>query len=104
MNRHRRILLALVPAAGGALVASRVAHAQAARVEESDANAQALGYKHDASTVDTKKYPQYVKGSACASCALYQGKPTDAWAPCAALGNKQVKATGWCAAYNKKAG
>jgi hypothetical protein len=33
---------------------------------------------------------------------LYAGKPADAWANCGALGNKQVKGTGWCAAYAKK--
>jgi len=54
---------------------------QAARVDEKDGNAVALGYKHDAATVDTKKYPQYVKGSVCANCTLYAGKPADPWAP-----------------------
>jgi hypothetical protein len=103
MNQRRRILLAAVPATGFALLTARAASAQAARVEEKDANAVALGYKHDAATVDTKKYPQYVKGSVCANCTLYAGKSTDPWAPCGALGGKQVNAQGWCVAYVKKA-
>ena len=103
MNQLRRILLAVVPAAGATLLTGRTASAQAARVDEKDANAVALGYTHDAATVDTKKYPQYGKGSVCANCTLYAGKPADPWAPCGALGGKQVNANGWCVAYVKKA-
>ena len=103
MNKSRRSILAFVPAAGVALLAGRAAIAQPARVEEKDAVAVALGYKHDAAAVDTKKHAQYVKGSVCANCTLYAGKPSDPWAPCGALGGKQVNAKGWCVAYAKKA-
>lgn len=102
MNKSRRALLACMPAAGVALLTGRAAFAQSARVDEKDANAVALGYKHDAAAVDPKKYGQYVKGSVCAKCALYAGKPSDLWAPCGALGGKQVNAKGWCVAYVKK--
>ena len=102
MNQSRRSLLALMPAASVVLLTGRAASAQAARVDERDAIAVALGYKHDAATVDMKKYGQYVKGSICANCTLYAGKPTDPWAPCGALGGKQVNAKGWCVAYVKK--
>lgn len=103
MNKSRRSILAFVPAAGVALLAGRAAVAQPARVDEKDAVAVALGYKHDAAAVDTKKHAQYVKGSICANCTLYAGKPSDPWAPCGALGGKQVNAKGWCVAYVKKA-
>lgn len=103
MNKFRRSLLAFVPAAGAVLMAGRTASAQPTRVDEKDANAVALGYKHDAATVDTKKHGQYVKGSICANCTLYAGKPSDPWAPCGAFGGKQVNAKGWCVAYVKKA-
>ena len=103
MNQSRRSLLTFVPAAGVALLAASAASAQPARADEKDANAVALGYKHDAAAVDTKKYGQYVKGSICANCTLYAGKPSDPWAPCGALGGKQVNAKGWCVAYVKKA-
>ena len=102
MNKLRRSLLAIVPAASVALLAGRTVSAQSARVDEQAANAVALGYKHDAAAIDTKKYGQYVKGSACANCMLYAGKPSDPWAPCGALGGKQVSAKGWCIAYVKK--
>ena len=103
VNKSKRSLLAFVPATGIVLLAGRAAFAQPARVDEKDANAVALGYQHNAAAVDTKKYGQYVKGSICASCALYAGKPSDPWAPCGAFGGKQVNAKGWCVAHVKKA-
>ena len=103
MNETRRYLLALVPAVSASLLVGKAAVAQPARADEKDANAVALGYKNDAATVDSKKYAQYVKGNVCGNCSLYAGKPSDPWAPCGALGGKQVNAKGWCVAYVKKA-
>ena len=103
MNKSKRSLIALIPAAGVALLAGRAGFAQSARLDEKDAVAVALGYKHDAAAVDTKKHTQYVKGSICANCTLYAGKPSDPWASCGAVGGKQVNAKGWCVAYVKKA-
>jgi len=85
--------------AGGAGKAA----AQAARVDEKDAQAQSLGYKHDATKVDKAKFPKYTAGQTCANCTLYQGKPTDAWAGCPIFPGKQVAGKGWCSAYVKKA-
>ena len=79
------------------------AAAQGAKVDEKDAQAQSLGYKHDATKVDKAKFPKYVAGQTCANCTLYQGKPTDAWAACPIFGNKQVAGKGWCSSYVKKA-
>jgi high potential iron-sulfur protein len=79
------------------------AAAQAARLDEKDAQAQSLGYKHDATKVDKAKFAKYVAGQHCANCTFYQGKPTDAWASCPIFANKQVAAKGWCSAYVKKA-
>ncbi len=79
------------------------AAAQGARLDEKDAQAQSLGYKHDATKVDKAKFPKYVAGQNCASCTFYQGKPTDAWGACPLFANKQVAAKGWCSAYVKKA-
>ena len=103
MNQQRRQVLWLVPAtllAGAAAPAL----AQPAKVDENDAAAKGLGYKHDGSKVDAAKYPSYAKDKKCGNCALYMGKPTDAWAACGIFGGKQVAAAGWCSAWNKKAG
>src|SRR6267378_3863141 len=79
------------------------AAAQAARVDEKDAQAQSLGYKHDATKVDKAKFAKYQAGQTCANCTLYQGKPADAWGGCPIFQGKQVAAKGWCSAYVKKA-
>jgi len=79
------------------------AAAQAARVDEKDAQAQSLGYKHDATKVDKAKFAKYLAGQTCANCTLYQGKPADAWGGCPIFPNKQVAGKGWCSAYVKKA-
>lgn len=99
----RRTFLSAIPAATLALTAARTAAAQAAKLEESDSVALTLGYKHDANKVDAKKFPTYAAGRNCANCQFYQGKATDAWAACAAVGGKLVNGKGWCAAWSKKA-
>jgi hypothetical protein len=102
MKSRRQFLLQTIPAALG-LGAALQASAQANRADENAPGSTALGYKHDATKVDTKKFPAYAAGKNCSNCMLYQGKPTDPWANCAALGGKQVAAKGWCMAWAKKA-
>ena len=64
---HRRQFIWMVPAtllagaAGNAL-------AQPAKVDENDAAAKGLGYKHDGSKVDAAKYPSYAKDKKCGNC------------------------------------
>ena len=72
------------------------------RLEETDPQAQALGYKHDASKVDKAKFKTYQPGQLCSSCAHFQAKGNEEWAPCAIFAGKQVAAKGWCAAWQKK--
>jgi High potential iron-sulfur protein len=102
MNTSRRTFLITSIGAASALALSREALADAPKVAESDPTAQALGYKMDATKVDKAKYAKYAAGEACGNCSFYQGKPTDAFAPCMMFGGKQVAAAGWCSAYNKK--
>ncbi len=99
----RRTFLAAIPVTAIALTLTRKANAQPAKLEESDPMAVSLGYKHDASKVDNKKFASYAAGHSCANCQLYQGKAADAWAACAAVGGKLVNGKGWCAAWSKKA-
>jgi len=100
MNTPRRTFLLTVAACGAAVATG--AQAQA-KVDEKEPQALALGYVHDASKVDPKKFPKYAPGQNCANCALYQAKPTDPWGPCPLFGNKQVAAKGWCSSWVKKA-
>jgi len=71
-------------------------------VSEKDPQAVALGYVSEATKADKAKYKNYVAGQACANCALFQGKPTDAAGACPLFAGKQVAAKGWCSAYAKK--
>ena len=104
MTQRRTFIKAAIAVAGAGALGSGPAAAQAKRLEESDPTAVALGYKHDASKVDKAKFPKYAAGQVCANCSLYQGKPSDAWAPCAAVGGRLVAAKGWCNVWNKRAG
>jgi hypothetical protein len=85
------------------LRAAKSAIAAQPHVDESDATAQALGYKHDVAKVDKAKFPAYKAGDACDGCKLYQGKPGEAWGGCQIFAGKDVNAKGWCSAYVKKA-
>jgi hypothetical protein len=106
MNSSRRTFLYSIFSAGtAAAVLGLPAQAQAEQslLSETEPSAQALGYKTDVSRVDKVKYPKYVAGQDCANCSFYQGKETDATAPCPMFGKKLVEAKGWCTAYVKKA-
>ena len=107
-NPSRRAFVMTVVAGTSALAASRVsaqAAAQAAApvLTEADPQAVALGYKADNTKVDKAKYPQHAATQMCNGCNFYQGKATDAAAPCQLFAGKQVAGKGWCSAYVKKA-
>ena len=102
MDNRRRTLLFAAPAVVLGLAASRDALAQT-KLTEADPTATALGYKEDASKVDTAKFKNIVKGSNCSNCNFFQGAATAPTAPCAAFGGKLVVSKGWCTAWVKKA-
>lgn len=70
-------------------------------VPETDAVAQALGYKHDAKAFDFKKYKAVKKGSRCDTCALYT-KVDGKSGKCQLLQSGLVTAKGLCGSYSKK--
>ncbi len=72
-------------------------------VEKGDAQAVALGYVDDATLADTVKFKNYVPGSACGNCVLYQGKAGDVAGGCPLFAGKNVAAKGWCTSWAKKA-
>ena len=89
--------------ASGAVVsiplAGHVARAEENKLAEDDPTAVALGYKHDAGSVDTAAYPKRAGDEGakqfCSNCALYQGGDA-AWGACPIFANKLVNAKGWC--------
>lgn len=98
-TRRRFLRLTLLGAAAvpvSGLLLQRPARA-AERVTESDATAQALNYRDDASEVSHDAYQQ---GQNCANCQLYTASAGDeGWGACGAFGGRLVKANGWCTAY-----
>lgn len=99
LNR-RTFVIQTVLGLGSLAIASRATAAEA--VKEADPQAAALGYKLVATTVDKKKYPTYIAGQQCGTCALYQGKAGDLAGGCALFAGKQVSAKAWCSAWAKK--
>lgn len=107
LNTRRSFIFKSIATAGGLTaiaVMSHKAQAQANKlVEDTDPQAQALGYKSDASKVDSAKFAQYKAGQNCGGCVLFQGKAGDASGGCPVFANKQVSSKAWCSAWNKKA-
>ena len=103
-RERRRMLIGTAAATAAAMTAyARSAVAQPAqRLDEKDPQAQALGYKHDASKVEKEKFKNYQAGQTCANCQLYQGKAKEEWGGCQIFPGKQVNAKGWCSAYQVK--
>jgi hypothetical protein len=101
-NLNRRMFFLQAIVASSAVSAVKVM-AQA-KLDESDPQAMALGYKHDTKAVDSKKYPKHDVSQTCSNCQLFQGKPEDEWGGCALFPGKQVAGAGWCSAWVKKAG
>jgi len=71
----------------------------AQNLDPKDPKAATLGYVLDASTVDAKKYPSYVKGSNCDNCLQLQGKPGPSFRPCSLFPGKLVAIGGWCSGW-----
>ena len=102
---NRRIFLKSLSqiAAASAMGVAIGARAQAAKVDEANPQAVALGYKHDTTKIDKIKYPNHTVAQQCGNCALFQGKVGDATGGCPLFAGKMVATTGWCSAYSKKA-
>lgn len=83
-------------------VAGKVA-AQPAVLQETDAQAVALGYKADATKVDKAKYAKYQAGQVCSNCNFYKDTGNN-MGTCTVIPNKLVAGSGWCNLWVKKAG
>ena len=101
---NRRVFMLQVAAASGTALLAAKAQAQAAMVNEKDAQAASLGYVADTTKVDAKKFPKHAAAQMCSNCQVYAGKPADPAGPCAIFPGKLVAGKGWCSAYVKKAG
>ena len=101
VNRRSLIKNFLLGAGGAALLPARRANsAELPRLDVKDPAAVSQGYVEDAAQVDPKKYPTFVKGSACDNCLLLQGKEGDAYRPCDLFPGKSVSSKGWCRGWS----
>lgn len=66
--------------------------------QQNNATAKALHYVDD----DTKAPAPHQPGQRCNGCVHYQGKPGEAWGPCAIFPGFDVNAKGWCAGFQAK--
>jgi len=101
---ERRIFIVRALAGGCAALALPAAVRAAARVDEADETATALGYKHDSKQVDRTRYSKHSPSQTCSNCSFFQGGATDEWGGCAMFGRKHIAAAGWCSAWAKKPG
>ena len=85
-----------------ALVPSVTVAAGPPELEESEPIAIALGYKRDATTVDTSTYPKRAGATGatqfCSNCALYSAGE-NGLGGCTAIPGKLVAGAGWCNAW-----
>ncbi len=73
--------------------------AEPTRLDPKDPAAAARGYVENATEVDAKKYPSYVKGSSCEDCLLLQGAAGPSYRPCSLFPGKTVAVGGWCSGW-----
>jgi High potential iron-sulfur protein len=99
MPISRRDLIRLLPAA--ALGSTRIARADATRVEEQDDDAQAQHYVADAARIDRTRFPKSA-GQTCANCDLFDGAAGAASGGCSLFLGRDVAAKGWCQGWEKK--
>ena len=99
----RREFLKMGMKAGGGMLALTTIPIQLVAddmVSEDEPLAQAMGYKLDASTVDTVQFPKRAgdEGATqfCYNCALFAGEADDEFAPCSIFQNRLVAGQGWC--------
>jgi hypothetical protein len=90
----------LVPAIG--LIGREARAAGLTPLDPNDPTAKALGFVTDASKVEASTNPTYKAGQRCATCAQYQGKPTEATAACAIFAGHSVPAGGWCRVWAQR--
>ncbi len=76
-------------------------------LSEEDPVAQSLGYKHDATKVDTAKFPKRAGAEGakqlCSNCQFFKGGEGE-WGTCQILAAGAVNKNGWCNSWGAKQG
>ncbi|MDB6086681.1 MAG: High potential iron-sulfur protein [Gammaproteobacteria bacterium] len=98
-SRRTLVKTLALGAAATALAVRRTLGAEAQKLDVKDPAAVALGYVEDATQVDMKKYPAFVKGSTCENCLQLQGMAGSSYRPCGLFPGKLVSVSGWCSGW-----
>jgi hypothetical protein len=103
INRRTFAIQSMLGTAALVAVDLSQAQAQAALLVETSPQASALGYKADASKIESAHQPKYAAGQKCASCQMFNAKqPSPAPGACAIFPGKLVSGEGWCNAFVPK--
>jgi hypothetical protein len=103
-NTNRRTFLMAVAAGSSALAATQnLALAAEPELQNTDAQAVALGYNQDTTKIDAKKYPTHTTAQHCSDCALFQPMGAAKTGHCPLFPGKLVHTNGWCSSWTKKA-
>jgi hypothetical protein len=102
LMKRGALATALVPVL--ALIGNDARAADLAPLDPNDGAAKSLGFVADASKVDASANPTFKSGQRCATCVLYQGKPTDARGACSIFSGRSVPAEGWCRVWSQRSG
>ncbi|MDT8450029.1 MAG: high-potential iron-sulfur protein [Wenzhouxiangellaceae bacterium] len=101
-NCSRRNLFKLAGAGSLALLLPTATKFGSAFAQEhldpQNAQAKALGYVHDTTTVDEGKWTAHDPSQKCANCQLAQGGEGE-WIGCSIFPGKLVNRNGWCSAW-----
>ena len=77
----------------------------AAKLDESNPTAAALGYRHDANEVDVDRFAKRAseegKKQFCDNCLHYKPSAEEGWGPCAIFPGFVVAEKGWCNVWVK---
>lgn len=106
IQKQRRVFMMHVATgvtAAAALALGHKTQAQAAeKLPETDSYAKSMGFKLNAKDVDRQRWTRYQEGQQCSKCQLWDGKPTDAFAPCSFFGDRLTPSAGWCKNFKVK--
>ena len=102
INRRTFAIQSVLGTAG--IAAVDLPHAQATMLLETNPQASTLGYRADASKIESARFPKYAPGQKCAQCQLFRAREQDAAVgSCAIYPGKLVSAEGWCNAFVRMA-
>ena len=101
-NKQRRVFMMQVAVGGCAMAIGVKASKAAEKLSQDDPYAKSMGFRYDTKTVDEARWTRHKPDQQCAKCQLWDGKPTDAFAPCSFFGDRLTPNGGWCKNFKAK--